>query len=118
MGEPLEAIDRLVPWESFRVNIEAVVLTPAEIKRRRRHEAGGCLGDSSHGGAASAGQFIGRADRISGSRPIFVHALSASSHRGQHPDATTLWLCREKLAKASLIEKLFERFDKYLVARG
>jgi hypothetical protein len=26
-GDPLEAIDRLVPWESFRVDIEAVVLT-------------------------------------------------------------------------------------------
>ena len=25
------------------------------------------------------------------------------------PDATTLWLFREKLAKAGLIEKLFER---------
>src|SRR4029077_14420881 len=33
-------------------------------------------------------------------------------------DATTLWLFREKLAKASLIEKLFERFDQHLAARG
>ena len=24
-GDPLEAIDRLVPWESFRADIEAVV---------------------------------------------------------------------------------------------
>src|SRR4051794_38787166 len=29
-GDPLEAIDGLVPWESFRSNIEAVVLTPDE----------------------------------------------------------------------------------------
>ena len=27
------------------------------------------------------------------------------------PDGTTLWLFREKLAKAGLIEKLFDRFD-------
>jgi hypothetical protein len=27
-GDPLEAIDRLVSWESFRADIEAVVLTP------------------------------------------------------------------------------------------
>ena len=27
-GDPLEAIAALVPWESFRVDIEAVVLTP------------------------------------------------------------------------------------------
>ena len=30
---PLEAIDRLVPWESFRGEIEAVVLTPDELKK-------------------------------------------------------------------------------------
>src|SRR6185312_2119435 len=32
-GDPLEAIDRLVPWESFRADIEAVVLTPDEVKK-------------------------------------------------------------------------------------
>ena len=32
-GDPLEAIDRLVPWESFRAEIEAVVLTPEELRK-------------------------------------------------------------------------------------
>src|SRR2546430_9511311 len=32
-GDPLEAIDRLVPWESFRAEIEAVVLTPDEGRK-------------------------------------------------------------------------------------
>ena len=32
-GDPLEAIDRLVPWESFRDDIEAAVLT-AETERK------------------------------------------------------------------------------------
>src|SRR5215468_7326822 len=32
-GDPLEAIDRLVPWESFRDDIEAVVLTPDEMRK-------------------------------------------------------------------------------------
>src|SRR5205085_11432905 len=32
-GDPLEAIDRLVPWESFRADIEALVLTPAEARK-------------------------------------------------------------------------------------
>src|SRR3954452_13673865 len=32
-GDPLEAIDRLVPWESFRAEIETVVLTPDELKK-------------------------------------------------------------------------------------
>ena len=32
-GDPLEAIDRLVPWESFRADIEAVALTPENHKK-------------------------------------------------------------------------------------
>ena len=32
-GDPLEAIDHLVPWESFRAEIEAVVLTPDALKK-------------------------------------------------------------------------------------
>src|SRR5665647_2112710 len=32
-GDPLEIIDRVVPFESFRAEIEAVVLTPAEDKK-------------------------------------------------------------------------------------
>ena len=36
-GDPLEAIDHLVPWESFRTAIEAVVLTPDELKKRVNH---------------------------------------------------------------------------------
>jgi hypothetical protein len=41
-GDPLEAIDHLVPWESFRAEIEAVVLTP-DLKKssagRKRFDA-------------------------------------------------------------------------------
>ena len=32
-GDPLEAIGALVPWESFRADIEAVVLTPVSPRR-------------------------------------------------------------------------------------
>jgi IS5 family transposase len=34
------------------------------------------------------------------------------------PDGTTLWLFRETLAKAGLIEKLFECFGPHLEAKG
>ena len=34
------------------------------------------------------------------------------------PDATTLGLFREKLAKTEMIEKLFDRFDQHLAAKG
>src|ERR1039458_9561086 len=32
-GDPLEMIDRVVPFESFRAEIRGVVLTPAEEKK-------------------------------------------------------------------------------------
>ena len=34
------------------------------------------------------------------------------------PDGTTLWLFREKLARAGLIDRLFDRFDQHLNAKG
>ena len=34
------------------------------------------------------------------------------------PDATTIWLFREALAQAGLIDKLFERFGQHLEAEG
>src|SRR6266566_814628 len=67
-GDPLEAIDRLVPWERFRSDIEAVVLTPDEVKKS----------------SAGPAQSVGRASGIPGSRPVFVHAVFAAGHRGQH----------------------------------
>ena len=118
-GDPLEAIDRLVPWESFRADIEAVVLTPDELKK------------------SSAGRKP--FDAILMFRMLVLQALNNLSDEqveyqvrdrlsftrflgfgieGGIPDATTLWLFREKLAKAGLIEKLFDRFDQHLAAQG
>ena len=34
------------------------------------------------------------------------------------PDATTVWQYRERLAKAGIVEELFDRFDSFLRARG
>src|SRR4051812_27794201 len=118
-GDPLEAIDRLVPWESFRAEIETVVLTPDELKK------------SSAGRKPFDAMFMFRMlvlqalnnlsdeqleyqvrDRLSFSRFLGL-AIEDSI-----PDATTLWLFREKLAKAGLIEKLFDRFDQHLAAKG
>src|SRR5512133_1701586 len=109
-GDPLEAITALVPWESFRAEIEAVVLTPDELKK------------------SSAGRKP--FDAILMFRMLVLQALNNLSDEQVEyqvrdrlsfsrflgpdsiPDATTLWLFREKLAKAGLIEKLFDRFDQ------
>ena len=118
-GDPLEAIDHLVPWESFRAAIEAVVLTPDELKK------------------SSAGRKP--FDAILMFRMLVLQALNNLSDEqveyqvrdrlsfsrflglaieDRIPDATTLWLFREKLAKVGLIEKLFDRFDQHLAAKG
>ena len=118
-GDPLEAIDRLVPWESFRADIEAVVLTPDEMKKssagRKPVDAivmfRMLVLQALHNLSDEQAEYQVR-DRFS-----FTRFLRLGIEDGI-PDATTLWLFREKLAKAGLIEKLFERFDQHLAAQG
>ena len=50
-------------------------------------------------------------------RATFTRFVGLGSEDGI-PDGTTLWLFREKLARAGLIEKLFDRFDQHLNAKG
>ncbi len=118
-GDPLESIDRLVPWESFRADVEAVVLTPDEVKKssagRKPVDAivlfRMLVLQALHNLSDEQAEYQVR-DRFS-----FTRFLRLGIEDGI-PDATTLWLFREKLAKASLIEKLFERFDQHLAAHG
>ena len=118
-GDPLEAIDRLVPWESFRADIEAVVLTPDETRKsnsgRKPVDAivmfRMLVLQALHNLSDEQAEYQAR-DRLS-----FTRFLRLGLEDGI-PDATTLWLFREKLAKARLIDKLFERFDQHLAAQG
>lgn len=118
-GDPLEAINRLVPWENFRAEIEAVVLTPEELKNSSagRKPLDAILMfrmlvlQSLNNLSDEQVEYQVR-DRLSFSRFLGI-AIEDSI-----PDATTLWLFREKLAKAGLIEKLFNRFDRHLAAEG
>ena len=117
-GDPLEAIDRLVPWESFRAEIEAVVLTPDEKKSsagRKPIDAIVMLRmlvlQALHNLSDEQAEYQVR-DRLSFTRFLRLGIEDSI------PDATTLWLFREKLAKAGLIEKLFDRFDQHLAAQG
>jgi transposase, IS5 family len=118
-GDPLEAISKLMPWEMFRADIESVVL-PAEESRKSK--AGRKPIDalvllrmlvlqSLYNLSDDQIEYQVR-DRLS-----FTRFLGLSIEDGI-PDGTTLWLFREKLAKAGLIDKLFERFGQHLEARG
>jgi IS5 family transposase len=118
-GDPLEAIDRLMPWESFRADIEAVVRTSEEMKKssagRKPVDAivmfRMLVLQALHNLSDEQAEYQVR-DRLS-----FTRFLRLGIEDGI-PDATTLWLFREKLAKAGIVEKLFERFDQHLAAQG
>lgn len=118
-GDPLEAIDALVPWESFRADIEAVVLTPEDAKKSK---AGRkpidamvmfrmLILQSLYNLSDDQAEYQVR-DRYS-----FTRFLKLGIE-DRIPDGTTLWLFREKLAKTGLIEKLFEQFGRHLEAKG
>jgi IS5 family transposase len=118
-GDPLEAIASLVPWENFRADIEAVVLTAEEAKKSK-------AGRKPLDALVLFRMLVLQAlynlsdeqieyqvrDRLS-----FTRFLGLGLEDGI-PDGTTLWLFREKLAQAGLIDKLFDRFDRHLNAKG
>lgn len=118
-GDPLVGISLLVPWESFRTDIEAVVLTADEARKSR---AGRkpidalvlfrmLILQSLYNLSDEQVEYLVR-DRLS-----FNRFLGLGFEDGI-PDGTTLWLFREKLARAGLIDKLFERFGQHLEAKG
>jgi len=118
-GDPLEAIGALVPWESFRADIEAVVLTPEEAKKSK---AGRKPIDAIVMFRMLILQSLynlsdDQAEYQVGDRLSFTRFLKLGIE-DSIPDGTTLWLFREKLAKAGLIETLFERFGQHLEAKG
>src|SRR4029078_9300496 len=106
-GDPLEAIDRLVPWESFRAEIEAVVLTPDEL---RKSSAGRKPFDAILMFRMLVLQALNNLsdeqveyqvrDRLS-----FSRFLGLTIEEGI-PDATTLWLLREEVDTRESVEKL------------
>jgi transposase, IS5 family len=108
-------IDRVVRSESFRAEIEAVVLTPA---RDKKSNAGREPTDvivmfrmlvlQSLYNLSDEQVECHVRDRMSFTRFLRL------GNEDRIPDGTTLWLFRETLGKAGLIEKLFEHFSQHL----
>src|SRR5580692_9707239 len=106
-GDPLEMIARVVPFESFRAEIEAAVLTPVSEKRstagRKPIDVMVMVRMLVLQSLSDEQVEYQVRDRLS-----FTRFLGLGIEDGI-PDGTTLWLFRETLAKAGLVEKLFER---------
>src|SRR2546423_12213560 len=110
-GDPLEAIDRLVPWECFRSDIEAVVLTPDEGKKssagRKPVDAivmfRMLVLQALHNLSDEQAEYQGR-DRFSFTRFLRLGIEDSI------PDAPTLWLVLGKRAQAWGVVRLFWGF--------
>jgi transposase, IS5 family len=118
-GDPLELIKVTVAWESFRAEIEAVTRPKPE---ERKSSAGRKPYDAIlmfkilvlqtlHNLADEQLEYLIR-DRLS-----FMRFLDLGLE-DPVPDATTVWLFREALAKAGLVAKLFVLFNQHLEAQG
>ena len=118
-GDPLETIKKIVRWEDFRAHIESVTETKPD---ERKSSAGRKPYDailkfkivvlqSLHNLSDEQTEYLIR-DRLS-----FMRFLDLDLE-DPVPDATTIWLFREALAQAGLIDKLFERFGQHLETEG
>src|SRR3954465_2334772 len=117
--DPLVVLNAVVPWEDFRAQLSAVWRKPDE---ERKTAAGRKPGD----GIVIFKTLVLQAlfnfseDQIEyqiRDRLSFMRFLGLSLE-DRVPDATTVWLYREKLAQAGLVEALFEAFNAHLKSRG
>jgi len=118
-GDPLEALDAVISFESFRAEIEAVVrLAPEERKSNAGRKPFDAVMmfkvlvlQTLYNLADEQVEYLVR-DRLS-----FMRFLGLGLE-DTVPDATTVWLFREALAKAGLVKTLFDRFHRHLDAKG
>ena len=117
--DPLVKINAVVPWEAFRSRLEQVWRKPAD---KRKSDAGRKPWDAIvmfkaillcalYNLSDDQVEYQMR-DRLS-----FVRFLGLALE-DKVPDAKTVWLYREQLSQAGMIETLFDDFDGYLKSQG
>lgn len=114
--DPLLQLDRLINWEKFRPTLE-------QIRAKKKKNSPGpkyydvilmfkiLIVQSLYNLSDDAVEFQ-ILDRLS-----FMRFLKLSLG-DRVPDSKTIWLFRDQLTKANLIEKLFIEFDKFLRNNG
>ena len=116
-NDPLVKINAAVPWEAFGSRLEQVWRKPAD-KRKCGVQAVGCHRHVQSHHFVRPLQSVGRPGRVSDARPPVLCALLGLALEDKVPDAKTVWLYREQLSQAGLIDALFEDFDGYLKSQG
>jgi len=113
--DPLVALNAAVPWEDFRARLSAVWRKPEE---ERKNAAGRKPWDEVIIFKTLVLQALYNLsdDQIEyqiRDRLSFMRFLGLGL-ADRVPDATTVWLYREKLAQAGLVEALFDAFEAHL----
>ena len=117
--DPLIEIDAIVPWEEFRPALEQVWREP---EGERKSRAGRKPMDAV---VMCKTLVLGALYTLSDDqieyqvrdRLSFMRFLGLGLE-DRVPDARTVWLYREQLAQAGLVEALFQQFDGHLARQG
>lgn len=115
-GDPLEVLNREIPWESFRYPIKKALTKP------RKSSAGRKAFDvvqmfkvlvlqNLYNLSDQQTEFMIR-DRLS-----FMRFLGLGIN-DRVPDEKTIWLFKDNLAQKKLAERLFARFNSVLIQKG
>ena len=118
-NDPLVKIDAVVRWEDFRFRLEATWRNPAE---ERKSNAGCKPWDAvvMFKAIVLCALYNLSDDQVEyqiRDRFSFVRFLGLGLE-DKVPDAKTVWMYREQLVQAGVIEALFEDFDGYLEKQG
>ncbi len=118
-GDPLVLLNKTISWALFRAELKAVWRTPDE---KRKSNAGRKPWDEVLMFKVLVLQQLYNLsdDQIEyqiRDRLSFMRFLDLGIE-DRVPDAKTVWLYREKLAKAGMVKTLFDRFDAYLRDNG
>ena len=115
-GDPPAQLDQAINWELFRKTLEEI--RPAQRKSNAGRKPFDAVMmfkimilQSLYNLSGDAVEYQIR-DRLS-----FMRFLGVTM-AGRVPDAKTIWLFREKLIEAELMETLFGAFEDFLIARG
>jgi hypothetical protein len=116
LGDPLEALNEQIPWETFRPVREAVRQKPRKFNAGRKPFEVVLMFkmlvlQSLYNLADEQVEYQVR-DRLSFMRFLGLDVMS------RIPDGTSVWLFRERLKERSLMNPLFDPFGDFLTASG
>jgi IS5 family transposase len=116
LGDPLPRLDRIVDWDAFKPLLKQIHQKPRKSKAGRKpwdpvRMFKMLVLQTLYNLSDDQAEFQVR-DRLSFQRFLGL------APEDRVPDAKTLWLFREQLARHGLVEKLFDAFDEQLWQAG